>query len=217
MQLSKRTRAIFKWGIVTCTGVIAAVIVCNAWMVASGDKWIVGAGDPFRPREVALVLGTSPRVGAGKNPFFEARMDAAAKLWRLGKVRHFLLSGDNRRHDYDEPTAMRDALIGRGVPANALSMDYAGLRTLDSVVRAREVFGLARVTIVTDRWHQPRALFLAHASGLDAVGFCTGDVPWGMSVRTRVREWFSRVKAVLDVWVLRKRPKFLGERVRLPE
>lgn len=167
-------------------------------------------------RDVALVLGTGPRVGRFQNPFFEARMDAAAKLWRAGKVRHLLLSGDNGRRDYDEPTAMRDALIGRGVAATALTLDYAGFRTLDSMERARQVFSLRQVIIVTDGWHQPRALFLARAAGLDAVGFSSSDVPWSMSVRTRVREWLSRVKALADIYVLHTRPKFLGESVHLP-
>lgn len=111
---------------------------------------------------------------------------------------------------------MRDALISRGVPAGAITLDYAGFRTLDSLVRAREIFGVNAPIVVTDDWHQPRTLFLARAAGLDAVGMCSADVPWGISRKTRIREWLSRVKAVADVHVLRTKPKFLGDRVTLP-
>jgi SanA protein len=111
---------------------------------------------------------------------------------------------------------MKTALLSRGVPAAAMTLDYAGFRTLDSLVRAREVFGLSRVIVVSDGWHLPRALFLAASADLDATGFSSAEVPWKWSARTRIREWFSRVKAVADVWLLRTKPKFLGERVALP-
>lgn len=192
------------------------IIACNCWLLAANRARISAASTDVPARTVALVLGTAPRVGQWKNLFFEGRMDAAAQLWRAGKARHLLVSGDNSRHDYDEPTAMRDALIARGVPARAITLDYAGFRTLDSLVRAREVFGLRDIIVITDRWHQPRALFLAAAAGLDALGVSSADLPWSMSGKTRVREWLSRVKAVADVCILRTKPKFLGEPVALP-
>ena len=150
-----------------------------------------------------------------KNPFFEGRMDAAAKLYREGKVRHLLVSGDNHRKEYDEPTAMRDALMERGIPQEAITLDYAGFRTLDSVVRARSVFGLQSVTIVTDRFHQPRSLFLAKAHGLQAVGYCSRDVPFKWAKKTLAREVVSRVKACLDVYVLHTKPRFYGQKEQI--
>jgi len=198
---------------------LAALLVvagCNWWLLAANRSRIFRDAAALPNHDVALVLGTAPRVGRYGNPFFEARMDAAAKLWRERKVRHFLLSGDNGTRYYDEPTAMRDALVPRGVPAAALSLDCAGFRTLDAMVRARKVFGLEKVIVITDGWHQPRALFLAHAAGLDAIGFRTSDVLWNMSARTRLREWISRVKAVADIYALHTRPKFLGQPVHLP-
>lgn len=192
------------------------IIACNCWLLAANSSRIFSSAMDIPARDVALVLGTSPHAGRWKNPFFEGRMDTAAQLWRDRKVRHFLVSGDNSTRDYDEPTAMRDALLIRGVPARAITLDHAGFRTLDSLVRAREVFGLRALIIVTDDWHQPRALFLAHAAGLDALGASSADVPWKMSAKTRIREWFSRVKAVADVCVLRTKPKFLGAPVTIP-
>ena len=197
-------------------GIVLVIIACNCWLLAANRTRIFSTGTDVPVRAVAIVLGTSPRVGRWKNSFFEGRMDTAAQLWRAGKVRHLLVSGDNSRNDYDEPTAMRDALLTRGVPARAITLDYAGFRTLDSLVRAREVFGLRDLIIVTDDWHQPRAIFLAAAAGLDALGVSSAELPWSMSGKTRVREWLSRVKAVADVCVLRTKPKFLGQPVALP-
>jgi SanA protein len=192
------------------------IVACNAWLFAANRSRIFSDATAVPPHDVALVLGTAPRLGRDyKNPFFEGRMDTAARLWREGKVRHILVSGDNSTREYDEPSAMRNALAARGVPQSAITLDYAGFRTLDSLVRAREVFGANRLIIVTDDWHQPRALFLASAAGLDAIGACSVDVSWGISKKTRVREWLSRVKAVADIYVLRTKPKFLGERVPL--
>lgn len=209
----KRLFRVLCWIAIPGVGVAA---ICNAWLIASSGERIFSADSKMDARAVALVLGTSPTAGRWKNAFFEGRMNTAAQLWREGKVRHLLVSGDNSRREYDEPTAMRDALAARGVPVSAITLDYAGFRTLDSVVRARKVFGVRKLVVVTDDWHQPRALFLARAAGLDAVGVSSEDVPWRISVRTRVREWASRVKAVADVYLLGTQPKFLGEPVALP-
>ena len=212
-----RPLRILVWSALYLTlGIVLVILACNCWLLAANGARIFSAGTDVPVRAVAIVLGTSPRVGRWKNSFFEGRMDAAAQLWRGGKVRHLLVSGDNSRPDYDEPTAMRDALIARGVPARAITLDYAGFRTLDSLVRAREIFGLHDLIIVTDDWHQPRAIFLAAAAGLDPLGVSSAELPWSMSGKTRIREWLSRVKAVADVCVLRTKPKFLGDPVQLP-
>lgn len=125
------------------------------------------------------------------------------------------MSGDNSRKAYDEPTAMRAALDRRGVPDRAITLDYAGFRTLDSVARARSVFGQNRVTIVSDDFHVPRALFLARSQGLDAIGFTSTPVPIGLSRKTRAREVAARVRAWLDVFVFHTSPKFEGPAIAL--
>lgn len=130
-------------------------------------------------------------------------MDAAARLYHDGILTRMVLSGDNRSPDYNEPQAMREALIQRGVPDAALVADASGFRTFDSIQRARETFQLNRVIIITDDFHLERALFLASATGLDALGFAAPPVPWKRSYRTRIREWFSRVRACQDVLLLR--------------
>lgn len=168
-------------------------------------------------RETALVLGASSTLRNGRpNPHFVNRMDAAALLYHSGKVRRLLVSGDNGRADYDEPSMMKAALIARGVPASVVVCDYAGFRTLDSVIRAHEVFGLNACTIVTQRYHNARALEIARANGIDAVGFCAADTNFRYSARTELREVISRTVAVLDLYVWHKQPRFPGPREPLP-
>jgi len=126
---------------------------------------------------VGLVLGTSNRLRNGSpNPFFNYRIAAAVSLYRQKKIDYLVVSGDNSQKHYNEPEMMKTALVKRGVPANRIYMDYAGLRTLDSVVRCRKIFGQSRFTIISQAFHNQRALFIAQHYGLDAVGFNARDV-----------------------------------------
>lgn len=162
-------------------------------------------------RDVALVLGANPKLKSGApNLHFTYRIGAAAALYHAGKVQHLLVSGDNHRRDYDEPTAMKTALVARGVPAEAITCDYAGFRTLDSVVRANSVFGLRSFTIVSQRYHTARALEIAHAHGFDAVAFNSHDVPAAQSLRTELREIIARADTWLDLYVWHRQPRFPG-------
>lgn len=165
--------------------------------------------------KVGLVLGTSPKMPSGKpNFYFTSRINAAATLYKSGKVSYLLVSGDNGSKNYDEPTAMRDALIAAGVPAKAIYLDYAGFRTLDSVVRAREIFGQTSITIISHRFHNERAIYIAEHHDMNAVGFCAkAPVLTKRSVMTTlVRESASRVKMFLD-FMTGRRPKYLGETI----
>ncbi|GHC07240.1 SanA/YdcF family protein [Cerasicoccus arenae] len=165
---------------------------------------------------VGLVLGTSPTLSNGRaNLYFEYRMDAAAALFRAGKVERLLVSGANPTNHYDESTAMKLALIKRGVPSDYIARDYAGFRTLDSVVRAKEIFGCNDVLIISQGFHVERALYLAQENGMDATGFAARDVPFNTGIKTNLREELARVKAVLDVQVLDTRPKYLGREIYL--
>lgn len=167
-------------------------------------------------RTVGLVLGCQRYLGDNRpNLFFQNRVAAAAELYREGKVDYLLVSGDNHTRSYDEPTDMKNALVDQGVPAEKIYLDYAGFRTLDSVVRAKEIFGLTQVTIISQQFHAQRAIFIANRRGLDAIAFNASDVGAYDSFGTRVREHFARVKAVLDIYVLRKQPHFLGEKVAI--
>ncbi len=213
MRILRFSRRVLLLGVILAICAAAALAFANWWVLRASEGHIVERVKDLRPHDVGLVLGTSPTLRSGSdNPFFVARMDAAAKLFREGKVRHLLVSGDNGQKDYDEPSAMRDALVARGVPADAVTLDYAGFRTLDSVERARIVFGLKEAVIITDDFHLPRSLFLAKAKGLKAVGFRPKPVPWRWSKKTRTREIASRVAAVLDIYLLHTKPRFSGPR-----
>jgi SanA protein len=185
--------------------VVALVAAFLSWVAqrrleALAESFI--AADPARlpTVDVALVLGAAP-IGpeGGPNRYFEHRLDAAAALWRAGKAKYLLVSGDNRGA-YDEPTAMRTGLIARGVPAERIYRDFAGVRTLDSVLRADEVFGQKRLIIVSQRFHLARAVFLARQDEIEAWGLAARDVARPYSFLTTLRRYPSAVRAYYDVW-----------------
>lgn len=158
----------------------------------------------------ALVLGTARNLADGRlNAFYTARLAAVVDLYHAGVVTSMLVSGDNGQPGYDEPTAMRDDLVAAGIPAAIIWRDFAGFRTLDSVIRARQVFGLDRCIIVSQPGHVRRAVYLARAHGIDAVGFAAGDVAGAAGVRQWLRERLAVIAAVVDVTVGRA-PRHLG-------
>src|SRR5579883_2374899 len=190
---------------------IARVLVRNA---ARGKTYSDVSKMPRR--RVGLVLGCPKRVpGGGSNPFFENRIQAAAELYFARKVDFLVVSGDNHVQSYDEPMDMKNALVEKGVPKDRIYLDYAGLRTLDSVVRVKEIFLQQKVTIVSQDFHNQRAIFLARHHGIDAIGFDATDVAPQYALKTLVREQFAKVKAVLGVYVLRTQPHFLGQKIPL--
>lgn len=169
-------------------------------------------------QRVALLLGCVKTLGNGwSNPFFTARIQATAELYKAGKIKTVIVSGDNHRQGYDEPTDMKQALIEAGVPEAKITCDYAGFRTLDSVARAKKIFGRSQILIISQRFHNERALYLAKCYGIDAIAFNAKDVLFESAVKTYIREVFARVKAVLDMHVLHTQPKFYGSPVKLPE
>lgn len=160
---------------------------------------------------VALVLGSSPMLTKDQpNPYFRARIMAAVRLFESGNIQHILVSGDNRAQNYNEPMAMKRALVALGIPESAITLDYAGLRTLDSVVRCRKIFGQEKVVIITQPLHNARAIFLARAYGLDAIGLDAAQPIGKYQTWFVVRESMARVRAVWDVLV-QTQPRHLGK------
>jgi SanA protein len=193
---------------------ILLVVACNLWVNGSSALSITDDIDKVDPVPVTLVLGTASTLRGGKaNLHFKYRIEAAAKLYHAGKTQHFLVSGDNATVGYNEPREMRRALVELGVPKEVVTCDFAGFRTLDSVVRAKKVFGQEKLLIVSDDFHTPRAVFIASHYDIDATGFTAQAVPEEISKKTRWRERFARVKVVLDLYFTRTKPKFLGEPV----
>lgn len=195
---------------------IGMLLAADYWVSRSASGRIFGSAQDVPRRPVAVVLGCVKMMKGGwVNPFFKARIAAAAALYREDKVSALIVSGDNHTKGYDEPTDMKEALIAEGVPEHRIFCDYAGFRTLDSMVRAKEVFGQSRFIIVSQHFHNERALYIARRKGLDAIALDAGDIPFRWAKGTYLREYLARAKAVLDVEVLGTRPRFLGEPVEI--
>ena len=142
--------------------------------------------------KVGLVLGTSKYLKSGHiNPYFSYRIQSAVELYRSGKVDFLLVSGDNGTNQYNEPKVFKQALLEAGIPADKIVLDYAGFRTLDSVIRAKEVFGQSSITIISQKFHTERAVFLAKQFDIDAVGFNAKDVNPKFGLKVQVRESVS--------------------------
>jgi len=183
---------------------------------ASGRTYSDVSAIPYR--RVGIVLGCSRILPCGRNNlFFQLRVAAAADLFKAHKVDYLLVSGDNQTKDYDEATDLKDCLVHSGVPPEKIYCDFAGFRTLDSVVRAKEVFGLTEMTIISQEFHNQRAIYLARHEGIDAIGFNAEEVDSHNSFGTKLREQLARVKTVLDVYLLRTRPAFLGPKIPIGE
>ena len=149
----------------------ATLLICDNIVSKNAIGRTYNSAEEIPYRKVALVLGTNPQTRNGNvNIYFKNRIDASAELYHKNKVSYLLLSGDNRKQDYNEPEAMRDSLIAKDVPEEAIILDYAGFRTLDSVVRAKEVFGQDSITIVSQLFHNERAIYIADQRGINAMG-----------------------------------------------
>lgn len=204
-------RKIGRVGIWTAAVFLFLLLSCNLWVVWSTRERVFADPETLPSNDVAVVLGTSNKLTDGSpNPFFEYRIKMAATLYHAGKVRHFIVSGDNRTRFYNEPLEMKKALVKTGVPDSAITLDYAGLRTLDTIVRCKEVFGQNTITIVTQPFHCYRALFISEYYEMDAVAVMAQEPMLESNVY--FREYFARAKAVLDLYVLKTVPRHLGQR-----
>jgi SanA protein len=165
--------------------------------------------------KVGLLLGTGKFLSNGKeNAYFFYRIDVTEKLYKTGKIKNVLISGDNSQKDYSEPEDMQAELIKRGIPKEHIYLDFAGFRTLDSVVRAKEIFGQNSFIIISQKFHNERAIFLAQHYGIKAYGFNAKDVNKYFGFKTKIREYFARVKVFVD-FLLGVEPKFGGEKVEI--
>lgn len=209
----KVIRRLFKLGIAAILAVTLFVLISNLWVVISTKERIFTNIEAIPTKNVALVLGTSKKLTSGEpNPFFKRRMEAAARLYQDNKVKHIIVSGDNRTIYYNEPADMRKALIELGVPSEAITLDYAGLRTLDSIVRCKEIFGQDQFIIVTQGFHAYRALFISRHFDIQANAYAARTVSARESIHVLLREFLARPKAVIDLYVLNESPRHLGEK-----
>ena len=188
---------------------VSLLILYANGQVARCARFVYADASQLPDQECALLLGTA-RIVQGKylNEYFLSRIEAAAELYRRGKVRKIIVSGDNGRKSYNEPEDMKNELIRLGIPEKDILMDHAGFRTLDSVLRARNLFGYSKYVIVSQQFHCERAVFLARAHGMEPVGFAAREVSPRFRFKRYISEPLARFKAWLDIYVLHTRPHF---------
>lgn len=169
------------------------------------------------PHQVGLLLGTSSHIGPGQpNEYFTNRIMAAANLYKKGKIQYILVSGDNRHESYNEPRMMMNALLHEGVSLNHIVADFAGFSTLDSVLRARHVFMLRDMIIISQDFHNERAIFIARANDIEAIGFNAANPQSSLAhFKVSVREFFARLKCVFEVYFIDAMPTYLGEPISI--
>jgi len=186
-------------------------------MVKEAKPYIYTSVQKIPAKKAALVLGCSKHLKSGHiNYFYKYRIESAVKLFKANKVKAIIVSGDNGNKNYDEPTQMHDDLVKAGIPSKYIQLDYAGFRTLDSIVRAKAIFDLEDYIIVSQRFHLERAIYIAHAKEHKVLGFVAKDFSntiWAK--RMGRRELLARVKAFLDLHVFGVEPKFYGEKVEV--
>lgn len=185
--------------------VFVILLICNTVVVSNAKGKIYDSVNDIPVTEVGLLLGTTPQTRTGKySMFFEYRIDATVTLYKAGKVKNIVISGDDNSLDgVNEPLAMRDSLVARGVPASVILLDGKGYRTLDSVVRLQKVYGVSSCTIISQRFHNERALYIAQNWGnlryTSVIAYNAKDPTTALSIVTYIREYFARVKMFIDI------------------
>ncbi|OLQ93845.1 sanA protein [Vibrio ponticus] len=186
------------------------LIAIDRWVSIQTQDQLYFSVDEVQPHNVAVVLGTSKYLGKVLNEYYLHRIDAAIELYKQDKIANFLLSGDNAHRSYNEPWTMKRDLLRADVPEERIFLDYAGFRTLDSVIRAKEIFDTDNFLIISQQFHCERALFIANFHDIQAKCLAVSGPTKHSGYKVRIREVFARAKAVLDLYITRAKPKFLG-------
>lgn len=206
--------------IITILGTLSLVLVlviltCNFIISSTTEDKTYSNIDTIPPNRVGLVLGTSNRISNGSsNPYYTYRIDATVALFKAGKIKFILVSGDNGSIYYNEPNTIKKDLIKAGIPEEVIFLDYAGFRTLDSMVRAKFIFGLDNVTVISQKFHNERAIYIAEQKGLKAIGFNAQDLSTSQGFKVHFREYLARVKVFIDM-ILNTQPKFYGATIEI--
>ena len=194
---------------------LLAIIITHKYISYQASDHLYDSTATIPKNKVGLLLGTSKYAEGGAiNRFYKHRIDAAVALYKAGKIDFILVSGDNGSKSYDEPSTFKEDLVLLGVPEDRIYLDFAGFRTLDSVVRAKEIFGQTQITIISQKFHNERAIYLAKNRHIDAIGYNAKEVKAKYSIKTYLREYLARVKASIDL-VFNKQPKYLGDKIEI--
>jgi len=217
MKFWKKNK-VFVWTVIT---VLACFFILSIWINTSvsklGKTYSYDSLDLIPHNHVGIVLGTSKyRPNGNVNRYYLYRIKAAADLFNSRKIDYIIVSGDNRNKNYNEPIRMFNDLVAAGVPKERIILDYAGFRTLDSVIRGKEVFGQNDFTIISQPFHNYRAVYIARKSGINAIAFNAQDVSDGLSLYMRIRETGARILLLFDL-IIERQPHFLGQKIHIPE
>ena len=194
-------------------GALLLLIFSNYTIEESTKNRTFSKSSEIKKNKVGLLLGTSKFYkDGGINLYFKYRIEAAVTLYKDHKIDYILVSGDNSSIFYDEPNAFKEELIKSGIPEEVIFLDYAGFRTLDSVIRAKEIFGQEEFTVISQQFHNERAIYIAEKKGIKVVGFNARDVKGNKGIKVKLREYLARSKAFLDI-VFNVQPKFYGEKI----
>lgn len=205
----RRLRNFLSFGLVL--GVLMVIFI-NWKISAFARPYIFKSLDELPYNKVGLVPGTSSRITTGQtNFFFVYRLQAAAALFKAGKIKYIIVSGDNRTVDYNEPLLMKQQLVKLGVPDSCIIADYAGRRTFDSVIRAWKIFGQKNFTFISQHFQNERAVFIARHNGIESVAYDAQDVSSYSGFKTKARELFARVKVFIDEYILHEQPEIMGD------
>ncbi|RKS96850.1 SanA/YdcF family protein [Chryseobacterium defluvii] len=214
--MKKIIKNIFKIFLLLIVAGIIFIAFANYSIKKQSDAFVSYTIADVPATKTALLLGTSKTLSNGMpNAYFYNRIQATVDLYKSGKIQYVIVSGDNSRKDYNEPEDMQLTLMKYGIPQDKIFMDFAGFRTLDSVVRAKDIFGQKKLVIISQKFHNERAVFLARKNGMEAYGYNAPDVNKYAGLKTNIREYIAKAKAYWDL-LFGVEPKFGGDRILIP-
>lgn len=203
-----------KWIVISgVTFVLIVILLSNFTINKKTNNLVFNETESIPENKTGLLLGTSKYLRSGKlNLYFEYRIQATEKLFKAGKIKNIVISGDNSKKDYNEPEDMKIELVKRGIPEGNIYLDYAGFRTFDSIYRMKEIFGQRSFTVISQQFHNQRAVYIAKSLDLNAIGFNAQDVNAYNGFKTKLREKLARVKVFVDI-LTNEQPKYLGTKI----
>lgn len=211
-------RRIAKSLLFTLAVLLLTVTLSMLWINVSTADSIYAEITDLPHNTVGLVPGCNKYISQGViNTYYSQRIDAAVKLYNAGKIDYILVSGDNAHPSYDEPREMKNSLIEAGVPKEVIYSDYAGFRTLDTIIRSKEVFQLNSVTFISQSFQNRRGIFIGKNRKIDIVAFNADETNHKINVKIAFREGFAKIKMLLDLFIIGEEPKFLGDPITIGE
>ncbi len=211
----KRKRKYFLAILITSLTILTFTYFANKIIKTRTKEFLIKDLNEIKSFNAGLLLGTSKTLKSGKrNDYFFNRIKATVTLYKNEKIKYIIVSGDNSHENYNEPQDMKEELIKQGIPDSVVFLDYAGFRTFDSVIRAKEIFGQDSIIIISQQFHNERAIYIARKNNISAWGYNAKDINNYKGFKTKIREYFARDKVFIDL-LLGTKPKFLGQKITL--